>query len=57
MTFAGLDDRNAIEAQMPWQERPLPQTLYQALEATASKFPDSNAVSYQIFSGPKDKAI
>lgn len=56
MTFAGLDDRNAIEAQMSWQERSVPQTLFQALEATASKFPDSKAVSYQIFSGPKDRA-
>ena len=56
MTFAGLEDRNAIEAQMAWQDRALPKTLYQALSATASKFPNSKAISYQIFSGPKDKA-
>ncbi|MGD9294793.1 MAG: acyl-CoA synthetase [Roseobacter sp.] len=56
MTFAGLDDRNAIEAQMAWEDRALPKTLYQALSATASKFPNGKAVSYQIFSGPKDKA-
>lgn len=56
MGFVGLEDRNAIEAQMPWTDRALPQTLYQAIEATATKFPDSQAISYQIFSGPKDKA-
>jgi len=56
MGFAGFEDCKAIEAQMPWQDRPLPRTLYQALEQTASKFPNSAAVSYQIFSGPKDKA-
>ena len=56
MTFAGLDDRNAIEAQMVWQDRDLPMTLYQALSATAAKHPKSNAISYQLFSGPTDKA-
>lgn len=56
MTFAGWDDRNAIEAQMPWSERKVARTLYQALSNTAEKFPDLNAVSYQIFSGPKDRA-
>lgn len=56
MTFAGLDDRNAIEAQMVWQDRDLPSTLYQAITATAQKHPTSNAISYQLFSGPTDKA-
>ena len=31
MTFAGLDDRNAIEAQMPWSERDVAKTLYLSL--------------------------
>ena len=56
MTFAGIDDRNAIEAEMPWHDRDLPTTLYGVLSETASKFPNHNAVSYQIFSGPADKA-
>ena len=56
MTFAGLDDRNAIEAEMPWENRDLPKTLYGMLSRTAAKFPGHKAVSYQIFSGPKDKA-
>ena len=56
MTFAGIEDRNAIQAEMPWEGRDLPTTLYGMLSQTATKFPNHNAVSYQIFSGPTDKA-
>lgn len=56
MTFGGMDDRNALEAQMPWEDRKLAKTLYGLLSDTTAKFPKNNAVSYQIFSGPKDKA-
>ena len=56
MTFASMDDRNAIEQQMPWADRDVPATLYGLLSRTAGKFPDRPAVSYQIFSGPEDKA-
>lgn len=56
MSFAGIEDRDAIEAEMPWADRELPKTLYGLLSETAGKFPNHNAVSYQIFSGPKDKA-
>lgn len=56
MSFAGIEDRDAIEAAMPWADRPLPKTLYALLSETAGKFPNHNAVSYQIFSGPTDKA-
>ncbi|MFD1342320.1 acyl-CoA synthetase [Litorisediminicola beolgyonensis] len=56
MTFAGMADRNAIEAEMPWDERDLPKTLYGLLARTAGAHPDRPAVSYQIFSGPEDRA-
>jgi fatty-acyl-CoA synthase/long-chain acyl-CoA synthetase len=56
MSFAGVADRNALENEMPWADRPLPKTLYQMLSDTAGKFPNNPAVSYQIFSGPQDKA-
>lgn len=56
MGFAGMQDRDAIQNEMPWQQRDLPATLYQMLAKTAHKFPTNNAVSYQILSGPKDKA-
>lgn len=56
MTFAGIADRDAIENEMPWEERDVATTLYGMLSDTASKFPSNNAVSYQIFSDPKSKA-
>lgn len=56
MSIANLADRNAIENEMPWAERDLPKTLFQMLSRTAKKFPGNKAVSYQILSGPKDKA-
>ena len=56
MSYAGLATKAEIEAEMPWEERDVPKTLYEMLSNTASKFPNHNAVSYQIFSGPKDKA-
>ncbi|MEP3844400.1 MAG: acyl-CoA synthetase [Paracoccaceae bacterium] len=56
MTFIGYEDRDAIEAEMAWDERDLPKTLYGMLSGTAQKFPNHNAATFQIFSGPKDKA-
>ena len=41
---------------MPYEARNLPVTLFGQLSETAARFPDHNAVSYQIFSGPSDKA-
>ena len=56
MSFASVSDRNAIEAEMPWAERDVPATLWGQLSRTAEAFPDRPAVSYQMFSGPGDKA-
>lgn len=56
MAFAGIEDRDAIEAEMPWEKRDVPTTLYQLLAGTAARVPDNNAVSYQLLSGPEDKA-
>lgn len=56
MAYEGMTDRNRIEAEMPWEVRDLPVTLYGLISRTTEKFPQNNAVSYQIFSGPKDKA-
>ncbi|MCA0873686.1 acyl-CoA synthetase [Seohaeicola saemankumensis] len=56
MGFAGMEDRAAIEAEAAWDERDLPVTLHQMLSGTAKKYPNNNAISYQIFSGPDDKA-
>ena len=56
MSFASFEDRNAIENEMPWKDRDLPKTLYGQLSKTAAAFPNRPAVSYQLFSGPTDKA-
>ncbi len=56
MTYAGMADRNAIENEMPWEQRDLPRTIWGLLNRTADRFPTRPAVSYQLLSGPKDKA-
>jgi fatty-acyl-CoA synthase/long-chain acyl-CoA synthetase len=56
MSFAGYDDRTAIQNEMPWEQRDVPKTLYQMLSKTAQRFPNNNAFSYQLLSGAKDKA-
>ena len=56
MTFASRADLVAIENEMPWADRDVAKTLFGLLSNTAEKFPNNKAVSYQIFSGPKDKA-
>lgn len=56
MAFAGIEDRDAIQNEMPWAKQDVAVTLYGMLSTTAAKFPDNNAVSFQILSGPNDKA-
>jgi fatty-acyl-CoA synthase/long-chain acyl-CoA synthetase len=56
MTFASFEDRDAVETEMPWAERDMPATLYGQLSKTAAAFPDRPAVSFQLLSGPTDKA-
>ncbi|MDK3073642.1 acyl-CoA synthetase [Sedimentitalea sp. JM2-8] len=56
MPIANMADRNAIENEMPWEDRDVPATLFQMLSRTAKKFPGNKAISYQILSGPEDKA-
>ena len=56
MSFSSKADSLAIETEMPWEERDLPKTLYAMLAETTARFPDMKASSFQIESGPKDKA-
>ncbi len=55
-SFSSMADRNTIEAQMPWEARKNPVTLYGVLAKTTKKFGARDAVSFQITSGPTDKA-
>ena len=56
MTYASRHDVLAIENEMLWADRELPKTLYQMLAGTTAAFPQRPAVSYQLTSGPADKA-
>lgn len=56
MGFASMQDRNAMENEKPWAERNVPVTLWGQLTQTAERFPNRPAVSYQLLSGPTDKA-
>ena len=54
--FASIEDVRAIEAVGSWESRDMPATLYRLLSDTAAKHGHRNAISYQILSGPRDKA-
>jgi fatty-acyl-CoA synthase/long-chain acyl-CoA synthetase len=56
MAFVGLEDKARMEQEMSWEDRDVPVTFHQLLSRTAEKFPNRNAISFQIFSGPTDKA-
>ncbi|GHF57339.1 acyl-CoA synthetase [Seohaeicola zhoushanensis] len=56
MSIATKADRDAIENEMPWSKRDLPVTLHQMLSRTAKAFPENKAFSFQLLSGPTDKA-
>jgi len=54
--FATKADCLAIESEQAWDSRDVPKTMYQFLSKTADKFGNRNALSFQITSGPTDKA-
>ncbi|MFU8778414.1 MAG: acyl-CoA synthetase [Roseovarius sp.] len=56
MAFKTRQDALDIQNEMPWAERERPQTIYQMLSNVAGRFPNRPAISYQLFSGPTDKA-
>ncbi len=56
MGYNGIPDRGMIEAESAWEDRDLHKTLYGMLASTTSKFPNNNAISYQLLSGPTDFA-
>jgi len=56
MTYASIEDIKKIEKLSKWEDRDVPKTLYGMLLRAAQNYPNHDAVSYQIFSGPTDKA-
>src|SRR6056297_3372137 len=56
MALTSQQDALEIQNEMTWEAREKPATLYQMLSATVRAFPDRPALSYQLLSGPTDKA-
>lgn len=56
MSFRSIADMIEIENECAFNDLGLPKTLYSMLSNTAGKFPNRPAVSFQLFSGPKDPA-
>ena len=56
MGMMSLADNLAIQNAMPYEDRDLPVTVYGMLSETARKFPSLNAITFQLTSGPTDKA-
>ncbi|MCV2880073.1 acyl-CoA synthetase [Sedimentimonas flavescens] len=55
--FASIADRDAVENEMPWEGRDRAQTMYQFLTRARDAYGSRPALTFQIFSGPKDKAL
>lgn len=56
MNFSSREQRDAVEQEMSWETRDVPQTVYQAVQRTADKHGSRPAVTFQLLSGPKDPA-
>ncbi|TLP44983.1 acyl-CoA synthetase [Cohaesibacter sp. CAU 1516] len=56
VTFATRESVLAIEEEMPYEERGVARSIYERLSRTEADYPDSPAISFQLFSGPTDKA-
>ncbi|MFO1138318.1 MAG: acyl-CoA synthetase [Paracoccus sp. (in: a-proteobacteria)] len=50
--FATVADRNAVENEMPYGERDLPRSVYEALTRIRDAHPQRPAISFQLFSAP-----
>lgn len=54
--FATVADRDAIEAEKPWEKRGTAPSVYQLLARTAQQNRGGKALSFQLLSGPADPA-
>lgn len=54
--MATIADKIAIEKVAPWEKRIPAKTIYEYLKRAQTRYPDRNALTFQITSGAKDKA-
>jgi len=55
-SFASLADLKAIEAESSWADRDIPRSIYAFLSRTRAAHGTRPAISYQLTSGPNDRA-
>ncbi len=55
--YSSVADRNAIEAEMAWDARDMPRSIHALMSRTAAAHGNRPAFSYQLLSGPGDKAV
>ena len=56
MGFATKADIDAIQSEMAWDQRDVPQTMYQFIDSVAQRHGDRPGFSFQILSGPNDRS-
>ncbi|MDF3607679.1 acyl-CoA synthetase [Paracoccus sp. DMF-8] len=49
--FSGVATRDAVERELPYEQRELPRTIYSFVTDVRDRFPDRPAISFQLFSG------
>lgn len=54
--FSTYADRDRVERECAYEARDLPVTIHDFLSATAARFPDRPAISFQLLSGANDPA-
>ncbi|PAU98676.1 acyl-CoA synthetase [Paracoccus salipaludis] len=54
--FVSIADRDRVEAEMPYAERPLPKTIHGFLSAARDRFPQRPALAFQLLSDPRSRA-
>ena len=56
MSFATKADVDAVGNEMPWVERSVSETMYEFINSVAKLHGKRSGISFQLTSGPKDKA-
>ena len=56
MDMVSVAGNIAVEQEMPYEDRKVPVTIHEMLAATVEAYPSEDAVTFQLLSGPADKA-
>ncbi|WP_319529746.1 acyl-CoA synthetase [uncultured Cohaesibacter sp.] len=57
LKFATQASCRAIENEIQYEKRDIPKTIFEQLKRTADRFPDNNAMTFQLLSGVSDSAV